>query len=178
MSEADAGQAAADLNPLQETGKPEDDANSQIAQLREEQEKLERLQAELEREQEEFKENKEDVDARSIYVGNVEYAATPEDLEKHFRSCGTINRVNVMVDKWTGNPKGFAYIEFAEPQIVANALLLNESEFFGRHIKVLPKRTNVPGLSGRGRGRGRGGGRYRGYRGGWRGRRGGGHYPY
>ncbi len=95
-------------------------------------------------------------------------------------------------------PHSYAYVEFSEPSLVAQALVLNESVFKGRNIKVggpllqparrhstnthqvVPKRTNVPGMS-RGRGRGfRGGGRgfqgrggfvpRGGYRGGYRGR--------
>jgi hypothetical protein len=73
----------------------------------------------------------------------------------------------------------FAYIEFAEPSLVPNALLLNESMFRDRVIKVTTKRTNIPFMArGRGRGRGRGGYRGRGtYRGGFRGR-GRGYTPY
>jgi polyadenylate-binding protein 2 len=110
-------------------------------------------------------------DARSIYVGNVDYAATPEELQAHFADCGTINRVTIMCNKATGTPKGFAYIEFVDQDAVKNAVILNESPFRGRALKVTPKRTNVPGLAvrggrgGRGRGvfgyRGRGSGRGR-----------------
>ena len=84
----------------------------------------------------------------------------------------------------------YAYVEFTEPSLVAQALVLNESVFKGRNIKVTPKRTNVPGMA-RGRGRGgRGGGRgffgggrggyvpRGGYRGGNRGRGRGGYTPY
>ncbi|KAK0565035.1 hypothetical protein OC861_003960 [Tilletia horrida] len=81
-------------------------------------------------------EEKEEVDSRSVYVGNVDYSATPEDLHGHFSSCGNINRVTILCDKFTGHPKGYAYVEFAEPSLVANALLLNESLFKGRLIKV------------------------------------------
>ena len=76
----------------------------------------------------------------------------------------------------------FAYIEFAEPSLVPNALLLNESMLHDRTIKVTTKRTNIPFMN-RGRGRGfrggfRGGSRGRGgYRGGFRGR-GRGYTPY
>ena len=56
----------------------------------------------------------------------------------------------------------YAYVEFAEPSLVAQAVLLNESMFRGRLLKVTPKRTNLPGMSARGRGRGRGRGGYRG----------------
>eukprot|EP01023_Acetabularia_acetabulum_P010913 TRINITY_DN1497_c0_g1_i1.p1 TRINITY_DN1497_c0_g1~~TRINITY_DN1497_c0_g1_i1.p1 ORF type:complete len:231 (-),score=63.59 TRINITY_DN1497_c0_g1_i1:288-980(-) len=102
-----------------------------------------------------------DIDKRSLYIGNVDYSATPEELQQHFQSCGTVNRVTIMTDKF-GNPKGFAYLEFLEPDAIENALLLNGSELRGRELKVSPKRTNLPGFK-RGRGRGRG-------RGGWRGR--------
>ncbi|EPQ30843.1 uncharacterized protein PFL1_01741 [Pseudozyma flocculosa PF-1] len=106
-------------------------------------------------------EEKEEVDSRSVYVGNVDYGATPEEIQQHFQSCGTINRVTILCDKFTGHPKGYAYVEFADPSLVANAMVLNESLFRGRLIKVTAKRTNLPGMAARGRGRGRG---YRPYR--------------
>ncbi|KAJ3162932.1 cytoplasmic RNA-binding protein [Geranomyces variabilis] len=111
--------------------------------------------------------SKEDVDSRSIYIGNVDYSSTPEEIQQHFQSCGTINRVTILCDKWTGQPKGYAYVEFADPAIVNNALVLNESLFKGRAIKVVAKRTNIPGMKG-----GRGGYRGGGFRGGYRGYRG------
>ncbi|KAK9917940.1 hypothetical protein WJX75_009927 [Coccomyxa subellipsoidea] len=114
---------------------------------------------------------REDADNRSVYVGQVDYACTPEELQMHFQSCGTVNRVTILTDKF-GNPKGYAYIEFLEIDAVANALLLDSSELHGRQLKVLPKRTNVPGLKVRGRGRGFRGG----FRGSFRGRGGGGYY--
>lgn len=122
-----------------------------------------------------------ETDARSIYVGSVDYSATPEELQAHFADCGTVNRVTILCNKFTGHPKGYAYIEFADEDGVKNATILNDSMFKDRQIKVVPKRSNVPGMSaeamfmrGRGRGRGRGGfrgGGYRGggYRGGYRG---------
>ncbi|KAJ9110788.1 hypothetical protein QFC20_002829 [Naganishia adeliensis] len=114
----------------------------------------------------------EEVDGRSVYVGNVDYGATPEELQEHFQSCGTINRITILCDKFTGHPKGYAYVEFAESASVNNALVLNESPFRGRQLSVTPKRTNKPAfMLGRGRGRGRP------YRGGYRGG-GGGYRPY
>ncbi|XP_010536563.1 PREDICTED: polyadenylate-binding protein 1 [Tarenaya hassleriana] len=88
---------------------------------------------------------KEEVDSRSIYVGNVDYACTPEEVQEHFQSCGTVNRVTILTDKF-GQPKGFAYVEFVEVEAVQNALVLNESELHGRQLKVSAKRTNVPGM--------------------------------
>lgn len=46
------------------------------------------------------------VDACSVYVGQVDYSATPEELLAHFGACGTIERVTIVCDKFTGRPKG------------------------------------------------------------------------
>lgn len=142
---------------------------AQLADLeREEEENRLKAQAKLQKEvgmatgeesAEEDATAKEEVDARSVYVGNVDYAVTPEELQMHFQACGTVNRVTILTDR-SGNPKGFAYVEFLEPEAVQHALLLDGSDLHGRTIKVSPKRTNVPGLKQRGRGRGRGRGFY------------------
>lgn len=158
-----------------EAGESYDAMQARLKELEAEAERLQAMQNELNKQSDELKENKEDVDSRSVYVGNVDYGTTPDELQKFFQSCGTINRVTILLDKFTGHPKGYAYVEFAEPSLVANALVLNETVFRGRPLKVIPKRTNVPGMAARGRGRGRG----RGYRGGFRGRgRGRGFAPY
>jgi polyadenylate-binding protein 2 len=113
-------------------------------------------------------EEKMEVDARSVYIGNVDYGATAEELESHFHGCGSINRVTILCNKFDGQPKGFAYVEFTDKDSVSTAMALDESLFRGRQIKVMPKRTNKHGISStnrppRGRGargrssRGRGG---------------------
>lgn len=45
-------------------------------------------------------------DSHSIYVGQVDYSATPEELLSHFEACGTVERVTIVCDKFTGKPKG------------------------------------------------------------------------
>ncbi|NXU94421.1 EPAB2 protein, partial [Xiphorhynchus elegans] len=82
----------------------------------------------------------------------VDYGGTAEELESHFNSCGQINRVTILCDKFSGHPKGYAYIEFEEKSSVKAAVELDESTFRGRVIKVLPKRTNMPGISSTDRG--------------------------
>ncbi|KAF8639954.1 hypothetical protein AX17_001204 [Amanita inopinata Kibby_2008] len=119
----------------------------------------------------ESEEDRTAADGRSVYVGNVDYGATPEEIQGHFQACGTINRVTILCDKFTGHPKGYAYVEFAEPEHIDTALTMDNSLFRGRLIKVTAKRTNIPGFN-RGRGRGSRGG----YRGGYRGY--GGYSPY
>src|SRR5437016_12276657 len=81
-------------------------------------------------------EEKMEVDGRSIFVGNVDYSATADDLERHFHGCGSVNRVTILTDKFTGHPKGFAYIEFADRESVTTAQAFDESRFKGRQIKV------------------------------------------
>jgi len=132
--------------------------------------KLREMQASIDSQTDSLRESKEDIDSRSIFVGNVDYGASPEEIQAHFQSCGSINRVTILLDKFTGHPKGYAYVEFSEPSLVTQALVLNESVFRGRNLKVVPKRTNLPGMT-----RGRGGGGRGGPRGG-RGGFGGGGY--
>ncbi|GMM32964.1 hypothetical protein DASC09_002890 [Saccharomycopsis crataegensis] len=151
---------------------------SQIEAMEKESAKLVEMQSQLEKNSLVSQEDKADIDARSVYVGNVDYGATPEELKQHFQASGAspINRVTILLDKISGHPKGFAYIEFSDPTLVNEGLKLNESIFRSRQLKVTRKRTNIPGLN-RGRGRGRGRGfRGRGFRGGYRGR--GGFNPY
>ncbi|KAH9328584.1 hypothetical protein KI387_000692, partial [Taxus chinensis] len=90
--------------------------------------------------------SRDEVDARSIYVGNVNYSCKPEDVVQHFKTCGTVNRVTILTDDG-GYSKGYAYLEFLEHNAVEKALELNGSEFHGRQLMVNKKRTNIPGIS-------------------------------
>ncbi|XP_035679770.1 polyadenylate-binding protein 2-B-like isoform X2 [Branchiostoma floridae] len=188
-------EAAAAENPVED---PELEAIKQrVREMEEEAEKLKEMQNEVERQMNLSPtaqrpgatagvafpsiEDKMEADGRSVYVGNVDYGATAEELEAHFHGCGSINRVTILCDKFTGHPKGFAYIEFADKDSIETAKALDDSLFRGRQIKVVPKRTNRPGVSttdrpprGRGGYRGRGGG-FRGFNSGYGGY--GGYYP-
>lgn len=78
-----------------------------VAEMEAEAAKLREMQATLDKETNELgREDKEDIDARSIFVGNVDYGASPEEIQAHFQSCGSINRVTILLDKFTGHPKG------------------------------------------------------------------------
>ena len=76
-----------------------------VAEMEEEAAKLREMQATLDQQSHELA-DKDDVDARSIFVGNVDYSASPEEVQAHFQSCGSINRVTILLDKFTGQPKG------------------------------------------------------------------------
>ncbi|KAJ4845325.1 Polyadenylate-binding protein 2 [Turnera subulata] len=131
-----------------------EDMKKRLKEIEEEAGALREMQAKVEKEMGAVQDSsgasasqaeKEEVDSRSIYVGNVDYACTPEEVQQHFQSCGTVNRVTILTDKF-GQPKGFAYVEFVEIDAVQNALLLNETELHGRQLKVSAKRTNIPGM--------------------------------
>ncbi|KYM94359.1 Polyadenylate-binding protein 2 [Cyphomyrmex costatus] len=129
---------------------------ARVREMEEEAEKLKQLQSEVDKQMNMGSppgitsplnmslEDKMEVDNRSIYVGNVDYGATAEELEQHFHGCGSVNRVTILCNKFDGHPKGFAYIEFAERDSVQTAMAMDESMFRGRQIKVMPKRTNKP----------------------------------
>lgn len=77
-----------------------------VEEMESEAAKLREMQANLEKQSENLREDKEEIDARSIFVGNVDYSATPEEIQAHFQTCGSINRVTILLDKFTGQPKG------------------------------------------------------------------------
>lgn len=81
-----------------------------VAEMESEAAKLREMQSTLDQQSESLQENKEDIDARSIFVGNVDYGASPEEIQAHFQSCGSINRVTILLDKFTGQPKGWVYV--------------------------------------------------------------------
>ena len=78
-----------------------------VAEMEEEAAKLREMQVNLDQQTHDLREDKEDIDTRSIFVGNVDYESTPEEIQAHFQSCGAINRVTILLDKFTGHPKGF-----------------------------------------------------------------------
>ena len=86
----------------------------------------------------------------AIYVGNVDYNVSQEELRNLFATCGPVIRVTIPMNPKTQSPKGFAYITFdatAAPDAVATALGLDGLlEANGRFLKILAKRVNVPGL--------------------------------
>lgn len=170
--------AAEDSGPL--TGEPHQDtemtsedsaARDRLEEMEKETAKLRELHSKLAMPglpEDEETAAKEEADAKSIYIGNVDYATTPLELQQHFSESGTVERVTIMTNKATGQPKGFAYLEFLLVDGANKAVATQDGSLFReRELKVSLKRTNIPGIGGRGRGRGRGRGgfRARGFRG-------------
>ena len=86
-----------------------------------------------------------------IYVGNLSYDASSEDLQSLFCDCGEIKEVKLIVDHSTGRSKGFGFITFATAEGASDAIKHNGTEIQGRQIRVSPaKNDNNGGRSGGG----------------------------
>ena len=73
----------------------------------------------------------------NIYVGNLSYEATEEDLRSAFAAHGNVKSVNVIMDKMTGQSRGFAFVEMATKEEGEAAIAaLNGSELRGRPLKI------------------------------------------
>jgi RNA recognition motif-containing protein len=73
----------------------------------------------------------------SIYVGNLSYQVTEEDLKRAFAEYGTVSRVQLPTDRETGRPRGFAFVEMeTEAQETAAIDALDGAEWMGRDLKV------------------------------------------
>lgn len=102
----------------------------------------------------------------NIFVGNLSYQTTQEELQAAFGAYGNVERVNIITDRDTGQPRGFAFVEMTERRDAENAInSLNGTELNGRALNVNEARPKPAGGGGGGRG-GYGGGGGRGGRGG------------
>jgi RNA recognition motif-containing protein len=73
----------------------------------------------------------------TIYVGNLSYQATEEDLNSVFAEYGTVKRVVLPTDRETGRARGFAFVEMAEEAHEEKAISdLDGAEWMGRQLKV------------------------------------------
>jgi len=73
----------------------------------------------------------------SIYVGNLSYEVTQEDLSGVFAEYGTVKRVQLPTDRETGRPRGFGFVEMeTEEEETAAIEALDGAEWMGRDIRV------------------------------------------
>lgn len=73
----------------------------------------------------------------NLYVGNLSYNTTEDDLRKMFEAHGTVERVSVTTDRATGRSRGFGFVEMAnENEANAAIAALNETEMQGRNLMV------------------------------------------
>ena len=93
----------------------------------------------------------------NIYVGNLSYEVTEEELQKAFEVFGHVESAKVIKDMYTGRPRGFGFVEMADEAEAQSAIDgLNDKDLKGRTLKVNMARSRSGGHRG---GRNRGGGR-------------------
>jgi len=93
----------------------------------------------------------------NIYVGNLSYEVTEEDLQKTFEAFGQVESVRIIKDKYSGQSKGFGFVEMPAKAEAQSAIEgLNGKELKGRTLNVNEARPRTEGGGGRG---GYGGGR-------------------
>ena len=94
---------------------------------------------------------------RKLYVGNLPYSASQQTLQDAFSEFGTVDSVNVITDRDTGQSKGFGFVEMSTDAEAQQAIQgLNATSLDGRQIKVNEAKPRAP--------RGGGGGGYGGNR--------------
>ncbi len=104
-----------------------------------------------------------------LYVGNLSFNSSEQDLEEAFGEIGTVESVNIIVDRDTGRSRGFGFVEMSSDEEAQNAISqLDGSEVDGRNLKVNEAKPRENRGGGGGGGRGGGGGGYGGGGGGGR----------
>lgn len=102
--------------------------------------------------------------AKRLYVGNLAFSVTENALETLFSQIGTVEAVNLIIDRVSGRSKGFGFVEMSTDDEAQKAISqLSGKEFEGRQLRVSEARPQQPHRSG-GFGQNRNGG----YRGGGR----------
>ena len=99
--------------------------------------------------------------ANRLYVGNLPYSMTDEQLRETFAQAGDVTSVSVMIDRETGRSRGFAFVEMVSDEAAQAAIeKLNGQDFDGRKLVVneaKPMAPRAPRTGGFSRGGGRGG---------------------
>ncbi len=87
----------------------------------------------------------------NIYVGNLSYEATQDDLRQAFESHGEVSSVSIIMDKMTGRSRGFGFVEMPDPKAGEAAVAaLNLQEIRGRAMNVNEAKPKTPGGASRG----------------------------
>ncbi len=74
---------------------------------------------------------------KKLYVGNLDYSVTQDQLKEHFAQAGSVVDVAVITDRYSGRGKGFGFVEMATEEEAKKAIeMFNEKDFGGRNIVV------------------------------------------
>jgi len=96
-----------------------------------------------------------------LFVGNLSFNTTENDLQDAFAAHGTVTEANLMLDRASGRPRGFGFVTMATPEEAQKAIdALNGSDLDGRNITVNEARPKVERAGGGGGFRGGRGRRY------------------
>lgn len=91
----------------------------------------------------------------NIYVGNLSYSTTQDDLRQAFEAFGTVESVNIIQDRETGRSKGFGFVVMTDKaQADAAIAAMNDKDLGGRKIKVNEARPRTDNPAGGGGGGG------------------------
>jgi RNA recognition motif-containing protein len=97
---------------------------------------------------------------KRLYVGNLSFNASEAELRDLFAASGTVTEAKLVMDRDTGRPRGFAFVEMASDAEASAAMKnLDGRDFMGRPLKVNEAQERSGGGGGGGRGGGGGGGR-------------------
>lgn len=82
---------------------------------------------------------------QKLYVGNLSYQMTDDDLRRTFEQAGTVQSATVIMDKFSGRSKGFGFVEMSSAEEVQAAIeMLNGKEIEGRALRVNEARPMEP----------------------------------
>jgi RNA recognition motif-containing protein len=88
----------------------------------------------------------------NIYVGNLSYEVAEEDLQQAFEGFGEVTSVNIIKDRWSGQSRGFGFVEMPTKAQAQSAIEgLNGKELKGRKLNVSEARPRSEGRRGGGR---------------------------
>lgn len=74
---------------------------------------------------------------KKLFVGGLSYDATQDDVRELFEKTGSVNDVKIIMDRETGRPRGFCFVEMGSPEEAQSAIAsLNNTEYMGRNIVV------------------------------------------
>jgi RNA recognition motif-containing protein len=90
--------------------------------------------------------------SKKIYIGNLPFSSTEDELRAVFERHGNVASVNVIADRETGRSRGFAFVEMDDASAADNAIrALDGSELGGRNLRVNEAQDRREGGGGRGR---------------------------
>jgi len=95
--------------------------------------------------------------SKKLYVGNLSYSVTSDDLQQLFAQHGTVDSADVIMDRSTGRSKGFGFVEMGNDEEAQTAITaLDGHEYDGRALRVNEAKPRPSGGGGGGGGGGRG----------------------